>query len=339
LREDLIKSIAITLLYLKNFKEPLDIGKTHPSTLVHQVLSHCAQASGATSDDLQNIVNRGSFRNVVPLLDFKKLLDHLCDVGLLFKDKSEVYLPGRIGEKLVDHYEFYSVFLSSDQWSILHDGQLIGQIPVLGSYHENDNLLLGGRVWTVIAVIESTKKLLVAPAKNAKAPIFNAAFGNTHKAIHEKMFEIYNSEKEYPFVDPEGQRLLAEGRRSYLDLLALNKNSEKSMFPIFEGTLVQNTVSSILDLIKIEHGISEVCLEVKDSTGQWKDRLSATLKEIGSPLALTRMLPRKNKIIEKYDQFLPEDLLNSTYASTFFDFESTSQWLDNISGKKKITKA
>lgn len=331
MREDLTKTVAIVLLYLEGFVEPLVISRSHLSTLVHQTLSFVVQCAGASKTTITEVILDAGFRGAISHGQFDILLSHLVDVGVLHLDSSGQYSAGRIGEKLVEHYEFYSVFLTSDQWSVVTDGQVIGDIPLVGMYRINDHILLGGRVWVVREVVEQAKRLIVVPAKKAKAPIFNASFGITHPRIHKKMFDIYSSDEDYPFLNVEGKRLLAEGRTFFRT--AFGHETESFRLPIFEGTVIQNTVSILLDLAKIPHGVSEVCLEVVTSRSTFESEMKALLGRFKTGEEIASLISRDKKQVEKFERFLNNDLLNHGYASRYLDIDGTRAWFQSMQAK------
>ncbi|MEE4371826.1 hypothetical protein V2J67_05570 [Pseudomonas alliivorans] len=39
-------------------------------------------------------------------------------------------LPGEIGERLVNHYAFYSAFQSDEEFWLVRDGKPLGSVPV-----------------------------------------------------------------------------------------------------------------------------------------------------------------------------------------------------------------
>jgi ATP-dependent Lhr-like helicase len=337
LRESLVKSIAIVQLYLEGFKEPLNVNKTHLSTMVHQTLSLCVQKTGASFDTIKDVILEKGFKDQIGESDFRLLLDHLIESKMLFLDERGVYSAGTLGEKFVEHFEFYTVFQTSDQWSIVNDGNLIGQIPIIGTYRENDHLLLGGRVWRVLQVVESAKRLVVTPSKSPRAPLFNSAFGITHERVHKTMQALYESKEDIPFLNTEARRLLSEARASYQDYL-VGKHNDRTLIPIFKGSVIQNTISCLLDLAKVDHGITEVCLEVSDTSGQWLQKIRQVIANLDTPLKIVSQLPRSKKEIEKYDRFLPESLLNECYASGYLDLDGAKKWISLISSESDATK-
>lgn len=331
LREDLVKAIALVLLYLEKFKEPLDTKKAHYSTMVHQILSLALQKSGVNYAELQEVILEKSFNNIISKTEFNSLVQFLFKSKLLFIDGSGLICPGKVGEKIVEHYEFYSVFQTSDQWNVVCDGAVIGQIPVIGTYSKDDRLLLGGRIWQVVEVVENAKRLVVTPARKGKAPLFTAAFGLTHKRIHEKMREIYISDKQFKFLDQCAQRLLSEGRQTFKNYFSKKHEVIQSNFEFFEGTKIQTTILNTLKILGIDHGASEVVLQIKDLDSDWSNKVLNTLQYLSDEKQLAQLMKRENKIIEKFDLFLNEDALNSAYASSYLDLKGAIAWLNSIS--------
>lgn len=327
LREDLVKAIAVVQLYLEGFKEPLNINKPHLSTLVHQILSLSAQYSGVNMETLVNVILKGSFRSILSEQEFSKLLDFLVLKEVLFKDSSNLVCPGRIGEKISDHYQFYSVFVSTEQWTVSFNGQEIGQIPIVGVYKTGDHLLLGGQVWEIREMVEDAKKLIVVPAKRALAPTFNATFGFTHKKIHEKMCEIYVSNINYKFLDEKATELLTQGRDWYRRKVA---SKSTTVFPIFEGSAIQNTISNVLYLSQVDHSVSETSIELKTQTDDWLVRAETLLESTSSNTDLASKIHRSKKIVEKYDHFLPDALLNLSYSQSYLDIDGAKIWIRNL---------
>jgi len=329
LREDLVKSIAILRLYLKGFKEPLDTRRPHLSTLVHQALSFAIQRSGVKRSQMQEFMIEGPFNSALNSEEATLLIDHLIDKKILFSDSVDLILAGETGEKISAHYEFYSVFQSSDQWNVISNDQVIGQIPVIGSYHENDRILLGGRVWQVREVDERLKKLTVVPSKHAKAPIFTASFGITHSEIHKQMVEVYLGTEEYKFLTSDAIKLLAEGRDYYKKLVE-KPDINSNYAGIFEGSIVQNTISCALDLNGVQHGISEICLETNRSLKEVLPKIGAFLKETKTAIRLASLLPRSKKEVEKFDKFLPDKLLDKCYAEKYLNLDDSIKWIQKF---------
>jgi ATP-dependent Lhr-like helicase len=329
LRETLIKSIAVTLLYLEGFKEPLRIDRLHASTLAHQILAFASQKTGATLAQIQKVIVENGFRSAIDESSLRVLLDQLVTKRFLYLESSGRFLPGGIGEKLVEHFEFYSVFLSSEQWSVVCDGTLIGEVPVTSPYVVDDRILLGSRVWTIIDVNETGKRLSVRQARAGRAPTFGGSFGITDAKIHQKMKQIYESEESYAFLDEMAAKHLVEARQSYKSLLS--NAADSSRIGIFEGTVIQNTIKIAFQRAGVAVSLSEVCLEIEKRGVDWKQALRHELTRQTSELSLAQEVSRDFKIREKYDGVLPEEMLNQTYAQTMLNLAGARAWLASVS--------
>lgn len=324
-REDLVKSIAIVELYLKGFKEPLNTHRLHLSTMAHQILSISAQKAGVSISDIKRILSDGFIRKMNEN-DFNEFFDNLILKKLIYQDGSGLVSPGAIGEKLIEHYEFYSVFQSSEQWDVIFSGDIIGQVPMTCPYRVGDNLLLGARRWSIVDLNESSKKLIVVSAKNAKPPIFSPSYGVTHPEIHRIMKDVYESVEIYPYLDSSARQLLVEARDAYRDFI-LENNPNRSKFPIFEGTLVQNTIAIALRNLKIDFSLSECILEVSTRDVDWKKELLRYFESLPSSIEMISSMPRGLKEIEKFDSFLPDNLLDLNYVETMVDLDNSKKWI------------
>jgi len=324
LREDLVKSIACVLLYLEDFKEDLRADRPHYSTMIHQVLSFCVQKSGADILQIRELLQRG-FRWSGGSDELGDFLSHLVSNGLLYRDGSGLYSGGPIGEELVERYEFYSVFMSQEQWTVLHESHEIGLIPVMSPYRENDRILLSGRVWTIVHVNESAKRLSVKPSKSGRAPLFGAAAGVTDRRIHQMMKEVYESHSTYSFLDTKAQHLLGQGRESFRQIVRSDPMSR--VVPLFEGSVIQNTVRIGLRKLGYDFGLTETCLELHSGDALWKPKLLDMLSHLQADIDLITDIPRQFKISEKYDRFIHPDRLDQSYASSFIDIAGAKDWL------------
>lgn len=324
LREDLVKSIACVLLYLKDFKEDLRVDGSHDSTMAHQILSFCVQKSGADLSQIEDLVRRG-FRWAGKPDELGEFLSHLVSTGFLYRDDGGLYSGGPLGEKLVEHYEFYSVFTSQEQWTVLHESHEVGMIPVISPYRENDRILLGGRVWTVVHVNESAKRLSVKPSRSGRAPLFGAAAGITDRRIHQMMREVYESQSTYAFLDAKALELLEQGRESFRRLVISDPAAR--VVPIFEGSMVQNTVRIGLKKLGYDFGLTETCLEFQSDPGLWRSRLADLFAGLQNEIDLVADLPHQFKISEKYDRFISPERLDKSYAVSFIDLAGAKKWL------------
>jgi len=130
LREGLIQTVAMIKLLLANWFEPPRTSGLHASTLVQQLLSIIAERGGVTTAQAWKLlVEEGAF-GAMSKADFIVLLKELGTRDLIAQDGNGLLLHGGLGEKLVNHYEFYSAFVSEDEYRIVCEGKALGSLPI-----------------------------------------------------------------------------------------------------------------------------------------------------------------------------------------------------------------
>ena len=107
LREGLVQTVAMVRLLIAGWFEPPKIGGLHASTLVQQILSVIAERGGVTAAHLWSKFIQGGLFGDLSRDDFVALLRYLGEKELLVQESSGLLLHGVLGEKLVNHYEFY----------------------------------------------------------------------------------------------------------------------------------------------------------------------------------------------------------------------------------------
>ena len=127
-----VRSIAMIDLLVENWCEPPRQEALHLSTLTHQILSVIAERGGASAQRLfATLCDRGPFRSVDPAL-FSRLLRQLGDpdTALIEQAPDGTLLLGREGERVVEHYSFYAVFQTPQEYRVVHNTKTLGTIPV-----------------------------------------------------------------------------------------------------------------------------------------------------------------------------------------------------------------
>ena len=103
--------------------EPPVVSKLHCSTLIQQVLSLIAQYSGVNALQLwQVLCQTGAFRQVDQTL-FMKLLRQLGQEDPIQQTHDGLLLLGIKGEKIVNHYSFYTAFKTPEEYRIVTSGK------------------------------------------------------------------------------------------------------------------------------------------------------------------------------------------------------------------------
>jgi ATP-dependent Lhr-like helicase len=128
-----------------------------------------------------------------------------------------------------------------------------------------------------------------------------------------------------PFLDQTGQVLLQEARENYARLeldrnWILQSGSDTQIF-LWKGDCVQDTLLLML-LEQGYRGMNEgICITLKDTTVRLvREALAAVSgQETIDPVHLASTVENKSR--EKWDQLLPPDLLDASFASSYIDVQ------------------
>ncbi len=327
LRLGLIRAIAMIELLLERWCEPPDSSALHLSTLVHQVLSVIAQRGGVKAHTLFKLLCiDGPFRQVDEVT-FAQLLRALGSHGspLIEQDVGGLLLLGPGGEKLVEHYSFYAVFQTLDEYRLLASGKELGSIPVQNVITPGMLLIFSGRRWQVIDVDDQVKVISVLPSTAGVPPLFGGDVGSIHDRVIEKMFQILDGVDCPIYLDQTALNLLDEARREYTRSLFSSNRIVQIGERAFAVATRRGTVkTSTLALALIAKGLSvqvyDGFLEVTGCADF--ESLKSTIQEISVSGNIDLFSHKPNLVFEKFHPFLPRSLLQQDALSTRFAVEA-----------------
>jgi ATP-dependent Lhr-like helicase len=275
----------------------------------------------------------GPFRNVDAQM-FGRLLRGLAAHNILMQSADGTLLHAPVGEQIVNHYSFYTAFWASDEFKLVHGSTVLGSLPVSQPIPEKSLILFGGRRWRVVHVDDTAKVVEVVPAQGGRAPIFSGGGGRVHRRIHEEMRRLYQGAEMPAFLDQCAATLLREGREQF----AKHQLSRTQVIPfdgdsilfLWAGDLVANTLLvqfQALGFTGLSFGAGLLIEDIEPTT------LRARIAEIvatgaADPVVLADSVP--NRIMDRYDSYLPPDLLSLNYASGELDVPQAWQVLDEI---------
>lgn len=323
LQVSIVKSVAITELYLENFCEHNLFNPIDYSCLAHQILAYIAQRGGCTAQQIYEVIIKESFMGIMCVDSFIDFLRYLKDAQYIEQFENGDILLAEKSEKMVEDFHFYSVFQTPENWSVINNGSLIGELPFLLFYDVGDQILLAARRWEIIALEEKNKRIIVIPGIKRKDAIFESNFGLTTKEIHQKMKFLYETKFIPSYADDTTSELLTDAY-NYYNIIAQNEN----ILFLFQGSRTSNTLKIILKFQKITWKDFEVGLEIKQYN---RNEIFNLLKN--TPLTedffmnVISKLCREEKLRRKYDYLLPNELLNKMYFHDNIDIEGLKQFL------------
>lgn len=328
LRETVFQSAAMVQLLVEGFNETPDGGALHLSTLVQQVLSLVAQRGGLRADDgWRALCATGPFRDVTPAR-FAMLLRDLADRDLLTQARDGSILLGLEGERLVNHYDFYTAFVTSDEYRLVADTRTLGTLPITRPVVIGDLMLFAGRRWRVTEVRDRERIIELTPAPGGRAPHFGGDGAPVDDAVRARMRQLYEDTDVPTFLDAGTRTLLSEGRRNY-QRLALGSQPVLAWgetvvaFP-WVGDRTLNTLALALSSRGLRAAPDGCAISIRDADReQVIDAFRAIGDEPPDPDELVAQV--QNKQTEKHHWRLGPELLDADYASSRLDARGASK--------------
>ncbi|WP_328822849.1 MULTISPECIES: DEAD/DEAH box helicase [unclassified Pseudomonas] len=334
LREGLVQTVAMIRLLVAGWFEPPRSQGMHASTLVQQCLSTIAQMGGASAAQLWNdLIASGSFASVTKG-DLMLLLKGMGEKELIVQDSSGLLLPGELGERLINHYEFYTAFTSDEEFRLLRDGKPLGSLPVSRPLSKGQRIIFGGRRWQVQDVDLEAKVIVVTPTRGGEPPQFDGLGAQIHDRVRMEMRSVLSETAPCPFLDKQAQSLLQEARQTF-HALGLGEKSivgsaSASHLVTWQGDYTNDALALLLRHVGIQCENSGLFLDIAFGA---EDSLKA-LRTVAQ-LDVSNLEPIlenvENMIREKWDWALPQPLLMRSFASSHLDLQGAVEIARKIS--------
>jgi hypothetical protein len=343
LRSNLVQSIAMVRLLAERWYEPPSTGALHLSTLVQQVLSAIAQHGGVRANGVwSSLCQTGPFRGVEPPT-FAQFLRDLAAHKLITQTQDGELVLDLAGERLVNHYDFYSAFTSPEEFRLVSGSKTLGTLPVTYPLTEGMHVIFGGRRWRVISVDAEKKVVELAPAGGGRAPKFGGTGALVHDRVRQEMRAVYLAADFPAFLDATALELLKEARDAFhkfgLKDRPIVPFGKDSLVFLWAGDRILNTIHLQLLARGVTVYKEGVALLLSSAgVSEARDHLLAIAS--AAPVSAIKLAADvRNKATEKHHLFLSDPLLAADYASSHLDtidahelLTRTSEALRRISG-------
>ena len=328
---ELLRGIAIIQLYIEErFIEPPSRKKMPFSLLFHQTLSTLASCGELTPARLaQRVLSLPPFR-FVSREDYKELIVSMLNNEFLEMTEEKGLIVGLVGERLLKSFKFYAVFKDSEDFTVRCGSDEIGTIttpPPVG-----DRFALAGRVWEVEELDVQRKLLYVKRVDGQMEVSWPGDFGEIHTKILRRMKQILEEDTVYPYLKENAVKRLNQARATARatgmlehSLVHLGGYSW-CLFP-WLGTRAFRTVRKMLHRYASQFSITGIEYEgcyfitFKMSRGNDYDLIAAIAEELRTQGINPEALVSGGEIpvFEKYDDYIPADLLRHAYATDKLD--------------------
>ncbi|MDI3288334.1 DEAD/DEAH box helicase [Polyangium sp. 15x6] len=326
IRAELVQAIAmVNLLVRDRWCEPPAVGALHLSTLIQQVLSLIAERGGASAVSAhQTLCETGPFTGI-PRSTFATLLRVMGSHDLVVQSSDGTLLHGRVGERIVGHFSFFTAFHTPEEWRLVSGSKTLGTLPIDYPVLEGMFLIFAGKRWRITGIDEERKVLDLVQAKGGKVPSWSGVGGLVHDRVRQEMLAVYQSVEVPIYLDTRARDLLEEGRTNFVRLglyeRALLECAGDTVLFAWVGDRVMNTLVAQLVARRLEAVRDGVAITIP---GARPERIREELRAMADAgpadaVALARTV--RNKYAEKYDGFLGEELLALDYSRRSMDVE------------------
>lgn len=341
----LLQSLACWLLYKEGFIEPPPLTDKPYDILLHQALSIVKGTNGIAVSELERQLKTNFAFRQIDQDDISEIIEHLQTLGLLEKIQDELII-GVDGEHVVNSREFYSVFISEENFKVVSAGNAIGEIPFSPLIIEGENILLSARIWKIKYVDDKAKKIEVVPAKDGKKPLFYGGSASIHPRIREKMAEIVFSSTNYEVLNENCSFVLSDLRS---DFLSFKTSADSLDRPLvihemglelfsFTGTRINNTLSLLLTMAGIKNSVNEkdcACvIHIETTKENFMESWGLLLNQLPEVDKHIATLLETNPAIlgfSKWGQYLPIEFQIDLLKQKYFDFSNTENYISTIS--------
>ena len=334
LRIETFQCIAMINLLLKKWYEPSEATQYHFSTLVQQTLSVIGQYGGVRANQLWTLLCKNGVFHLIDRTLYGTFLKALGEQNLISQTHDGQIILGDKGEKLVEHYTFFSAFNTPEEYRLEFEGRVLGTLPIDKPLSVGQLMIFAGRRWEILNIDPDKKLILLKKSIGGKPPKFGGNGQMVHNIVREEMFRVYQQNAIPIYLDKQAKVFVEEGieyfHKMRLDKVTLLQNSDVlHLFP-WRGDKITNTIMMLLRneglLADCFGGVIDIAHCTEDSFRIAIDNILQKPK----PKAVNLANNIADTILEKHDLFLPKEMRDLNYGEKFFDVDGAWHWLQSI---------
>ena len=332
----LIQGIALVQLYIEErFVEPPRTGRLPFSLLYHQTMSTLASCGEMTPAELASRVLPLAPFHRVTQQDYRTLLRHLIGIDHISQTENGGLIVGLTGERIVNNYKFYAVFQENVEYSVRAGSEELGTIvkpPPTG-----EKITIAGRVWLVEEVDHKKREVYCTLVKGNIPAYFGDVAGDIHTHILERMYRVLAEQQNYPYLMRHAVCRLAEARQTFAKAGIAGSplvHLGGKMWALFPW-LGSYAFLALERFLKLRcgprlglRGLSpsrpyylQFTMQVSE-----EDFYRITAEEAAKDFDPMELLyPKEVPVFEKYDEYLPEELVRKGFALGVLDVAGMKQ--------------
>ena len=328
----LLQGIALVQLYLEDrWVEPPRLDRLPYSLLYHQTMSTLASGGEMTPVELATRVLTLGYFHRVSSEDFRTLLHHLIDIDHIQLTEEGGLIVGIAGERVINSYRFYGVFQENEEYTVRNESQELGTIvlpPPVG-----EKLAIAGATWLVEEVDHKRHLVYATQVKGQVPAYFGDCPGDINTVVLERMLRVLMEDMDYPYLMDNARGRLAQARSTarsahldHIPLVRLGGNTW-GLFP-WLGSYAFLALERFLkikcaDQLQLKGLDSSrpyfMEFRMKGDEQLFYDVLAEQATTPFDPLDL--VYPDEIPIWEKYDEYVPIELIRKGFAESVLDIK------------------
>lgn len=342
----LLQGIALVQLYLEEkWVEPPRLNRLPYSLLYHQTMSTLASCGELSPRALADRVLRLQYFHRISQEDYKCLLRHLVQTDHIQQTELGGLIVGLAGERVVNSFKFYGVFQENEEYTVRSESQELGTVvlpPPVG-----EKLAIAGHVWLVLDVDHKRHLVYCSQVKGSIPAYFGQCPGDLHNKILSLMRQVLLENRQYPYLMKNAVARLEQARFTAEHSGAGNQpliNLGGNMWCLLPwvGTYAFLAMERFLkircgELLGLKNFDSARPYYMQFTMKVSKEAFfRILLDELEKPLdPMELVYPKELPLFDKYDEYLPEELVKKGFAFGVLDIEemknTISGWCNFLS--------
>lgn len=334
LRLETFQCIAMINLLLRKWYEPAPANQYHLSTLVQQTLSVIGQYGGVRANQLSALLcDSGPF----PLVDralYATFLRALGERELITQTHDGQIILGHRGEKLVEHYTFYTAFNTPEEYRLECDGRVLGTLPIDKPLVIGQLVIFAGKRWEVLHVNAEKKLIMLKQAFGGRPPKFGGDGQMVHDIVRQEMLYVYQQSAVPIYLDKAAKAIFDEGIECF-HILGLDKvNALQTGNTVHILPWLSDRITNTITVLLRGKGLTADCfagvIDIRNSSIKSFQQAVQTILRGAKPAPSELANGVPNTIVEKHDPVLPKELRDLGYGARFFDVDGAWEWMDKL---------
>ena len=331
----LLQAISLVQLYREEkWVEPPALDRLPYSLLYHQVMGTLASCGEMTPAELAGRVLTLSYFHRVSADDLRCLLRHLIEIEHIEQTERGGLIVGLAGERITNSFKFYAVFQENEEFTVRSDSAELGTIvnpPPAG-----ERIAIAGHCWLVEEVDWKRHLVYCTQVKGRVPAYFGDCAGDINTHILERMKRVLEEHESYPYLMGNARARLAQARHVAANAGVAGPGSSPlinlggdtwALFP-WLGSYAFLALERLLKIkCAAELGLKGLDpsrpyfmqFRMKADPDTFFEAVAAEAEDDFDPIEL--VYPGEVPYFDKYDEFLPEQLIRKGFAEGVLDID------------------